>query len=145
MMPPALGREQPYTGRQHPVKSGPWKKHWLLMTIADEFRRSLEVGLTELSTNEWAITEAREQVVSGVTQSEAFENIVDVLSLAGEQTDRYAFASCCWLVLDLAKLSDTTELPRNLEGVVVLIAPVASKLQVESELQKVANWYRVNR
>ena len=113
------------------------------MTIADEFRRSLEVGLTELATNEWAVTEAREQVVSDVTPSEAFENIVDVLSLAGKQTDPYAFASCCWLVLDLAKLSDTTEVPRNLEEVVASIAPVASNLQVSAELQKVADWYRV--
>jgi hypothetical protein len=115
------------------------------MTIADKFRRSLEVGLTELATNEWVVTEAREQVVSNVTPIEAFESIVDVLSLAGEQTDPYAFASCCWLVLDLAKLSGTTELPRNLEGIVALIAPVASKLQVGAELQKVASWYRVNR
>lgn len=60
------------------------------MTIADEFRRSLEVGLTELAANEWAVTEAREQVVCDVTPSEAFENIIDVLSLAGEQTDPYA-------------------------------------------------------
>jgi hypothetical protein len=115
------------------------------MTIADEFRRSLGVGLAELATKEWAVTEAREQVVRDVAPSEAFENIVGVLSLAGEQTDPYAFSSCCWLVLDLAKLSDTTELPRSLEEVVTSIAPVASNLQVEAELQKVANWYRVNR
>jgi hypothetical protein len=98
------------------------------MKIADELRWSLKLGLTELATNEWAVTEARQHVVSNVTPSAAFENIVDVLSLAGEQTDSYAFASCCWLVLDLAKLSDTTELPRNLEEVVASIAPVASNL-----------------
>jgi hypothetical protein len=115
------------------------------MTITDEFRMSLEVSLTEVATNEWAVTEAREQVIRDVAPSAAFENIVGVLSLAGEQTDAYAFASCCWLVLDLAKLSDTTELPRNLEEVVASITPVASNLQVDAELQKVADWYRVNR
>lgn len=115
------------------------------MTIADEFPRSLEVSLSELATNEWAVTEAREQVISDVTPSAAFENIVDVLSLAGEQTDPYAFASCCWLVLDLAKLSDTTELPSNPEEVVASIAPITTNLQVDAELQRVANWYRVNR
>lgn len=114
------------------------------MTIAAEFRRSLEVGLTELATNEWAVAEAREQIVSDVTPSTAFESIVDVLRLAGEQTDPYAFASCCWLVLDLAKLSDTTELPGNLEEVVASLAPIAINLQVDAELRKVANWYRVN-
>jgi len=116
-----------------------------LTTIADEFCRFLEVGLTELAANEWAVAEAREQVVSDVTPNAAFESIVDVLRLAGEQTEPYAFASCCWLALDLAKLSNTNELPGNLEEVLASTAPAAINPQVDAELKKVASWYRVNR
>lgn len=113
------------------------------MAIADDFRKALEIALAELSTNEWAVVEAEERTLMNVTPTEAFNSIAGVLILAGEQTDEYAFASCCWLVMSLAKLSDTTELPSNLEDVLTSLIPLAKKLGVQAELGNVAKWYRI--
>lgn len=113
------------------------------MAIADDFRKALEVGLAELSSNEWAVAEAEERMLIGVTPEGAFNSIVDVLILAGKQTDQYAFSSCCWLGMSLAKLSDTTERPSNLEDVLALLIPVAKELKANVDLENIANWYRI--
>lgn len=113
------------------------------MAIVDDFRKALEIGLAELSINEWAVAEARERMLIDVTPTEAFNSIAGVLNLAGGQTDEYAFASCCWLLMSLAELSDTTELPSNLEDVLTSLIPLAKKLGAQAELEKVAKWYRI--
>lgn len=113
------------------------------MAIVEDFRKALEIGLAELSTNEWAVAEARERMLIDVPSTQAFNSIAGVLNLAGEQTDAYAFASCCWLVMSLAELSDTTELPSHLEDVLTSLIPLAKKLEVQAELGKVAKWYRI--
>jgi hypothetical protein len=113
------------------------------VSIADEFCRALDAGMAELSTDEWAVTKAREHALIGLKPSDAFGSIVEVLNLAGQQTDEYAFASCCWFVMDLARLSDTTEPPSELNDVLVSLRPVAEKFEAFNEIKAIANWYRL--
>ena len=113
------------------------------MSIADEFCRALDAGMAELSTDQWAVNKAREHVLIGLTPSDAFDSIVEVLNLAGQQTDEYAFASCCWFVMNLARLSDTTEPPSGFNDALVSLQPLAGKFEALNELETIANWYRL--
>lgn len=57
------------------------------MSVAQAFAEQLSKSLDALSTNEWAVTEAQELVLLGVSSNEAFDSIVDVLNLAVTQDD----------------------------------------------------------
>lgn len=61
------------------------------MSIAQAFAEQIPKSLDVHSTNEWAVTEARELVLRGVSSSEAFDSVVDVLNLTATQDDSYVF------------------------------------------------------
>lgn len=113
------------------------------MSVVIEFGKALSKGMAELSDDEWAITKARDQALIGVTPRTAFDSIAGILNLAGQQSDEYAFASCCWFAMDLAKLSDTTEPPPGLAAMLLLLSPLALKFGAEDDLRILANWYRL--
>lgn len=113
------------------------------MSVADEFDKALNQGMVRLSIDEWAITKVREQALVGLSASEAFESITGILKLAGDQIDEYAFSSCCWFAMDLAKRSDTTEPPSGVADALASLRPVAAKFDAGEELTKIASWYRL--
>jgi hypothetical protein len=113
------------------------------VSVADEFDKALNQGLVGLSIDEWAITKVREQALVGLSANEAFESITEILKLAGDQTDEYAFSSCCWFAMDLARRSDTTEPPSGAADALVSLGPVAAKFDAVEELRKIASWYRL--
>lgn len=112
------------------------------MSVASAFAKAIPSSLDALSTNEWAITEARARVLVGVSSGEAFDGIVDVLNLASAQSDSYAFASCCWLASALAELSETTERPIGLDAALTQIAPLAVLFGCAQDLEPILRWYR---
>ena len=89
------------------------------MSVANEFHKALDVGMAELSNDEWAISKVRDCALTGMMPSQAFDSISGILKLAGQQSYEYAFASCCWFAMDLARLSETTEPPPGVVDVLI--------------------------
>lgn len=112
------------------------------MNITRTFAKELDEAMCALEENEWAVTEARERIINGSTPHEAFENVVGVLHLAAEQSDIYAFSSCCWLALSLAEVSGTTERPKFFNNAIINVINTAGKLNAESEAEALLRWYR---
>jgi hypothetical protein len=112
------------------------------MSVAAAFAEQIEQALEELSTNEWALTEARERVLRGVTARQAFDDVVDVLRLSLLQEDSYAFASCCWLARSLAELSDTTQVPDGLDVVLSQVTRHAKQVGYTKDVEEIYRWYR---
>jgi hypothetical protein len=112
------------------------------MTIAAEFEKEIPIALDSLSKNEWALVEARENALVGISSIQAFESIVEVLLLAERQQDSYAFSSCLLLAASLAELSGTTQVPTGLESILRRLAPLAAKHLCERELNAISRWYR---
>lgn len=113
------------------------------MPVAVEFSNQLETALEALGEDEWAVANLRARVVEGVDPATAFASVTEVLRLARMQKDSYAFASCCWLTNDLARLSNTTELPAGLAEAVLDAFSASRDFGAEDEVRKVADWYRV--
>ena len=113
------------------------------MSVASRFAESLQVALGRLDEDEWAVVRARDGVTHGLSPSEAFENIVEVLGVAARQSDPYAFAHCCWAAHDLARHADTTQRPVGLEEMLVLLAPQAQTLGCTKDLAAIRVWFRI--
>ncbi|MFZ1399554.1 MAG: hypothetical protein WAS33_21785, partial [Candidatus Promineifilaceae bacterium] len=95
--------------------------------------------------DEWAITRASDEFVDGLKPHEAFSAITGILDLAKEQDDSYAFASCCWLVLQLAGKAQTTEHPEGLEAKLKELLQYSEQFgdNSQSEVKKIAAWFRI--
>ena len=100
-----------------------------------------------LTEDEWALTKAREKLAAKLSPSAAFSSIPDVLKLAKDQIDEYAFTSCIWLALDLARKADTTELPEGIKEILKLLKEYATKFgnHYVLEVMKFAEWYRISK
>ena len=109
-----------------------------------DFSASLRAALARLSEDdEWAVSRARDAALHGLSPSEAFESIVEVLSLAADQNDPYAFAVCCEAALELAKLANTTERPPGLELTLARIEPHGQLLGCAKQLGEIRAWFRI--
>jgi len=113
------------------------------MAFLASFTADLEKSLQQLPSNEWAVTEARERAIAGVSSVEAFQSIVGVIQLAARQQDAYAFQSCCWLALALIRRSETTEVPNGLLQALREAEPVARRHECENAVREISAWYRV--
>ncbi len=110
-----------------------------------EFKRIIDTCLPRLGEDEWAIAKGRESIVATLEPYEAFDSIPFAIDLALEQTDSYAFLSCCWFILDLANRSNTTELPDELPAKLKLLMRKANDLGDIHilEVKKIALFYRL--
>ena len=115
------------------------------MNVAEKFEPQIERCLQLLAEDEWALANARDDVVSGLEPHEAFLSVVPVLLLATKQSDSYAFASCCWLAGQLARISGTTECPKGLVDALkkLLVKERALQQSTANEAIKIAMWYRL--
>jgi hypothetical protein len=112
------------------------------MSIAEEFEKELALALAALEQDEWAVNSLRERLCVAVSGVDAFENIVPIASVAARQTDAYAFFSCCWLICDLARISETTQEPSGLRAAVAELMSVAGRFDAQEEVEKICAWYR---
>ena len=112
------------------------------MCIAEEFEAQLPLALKALEGDEWAVTSLRERLCAGASAANAFESIVPVAALALRQTEAYAFCSCCWLMHDLARLSETTEEPAGIRSAIKYLQTAAQGFEAQSEIELIAAWYR---
>lgn len=113
------------------------------MTIASSFAKDLESSLEQLEFDEWAVTSLRERVIAKLNSAEALDGIVEVLQLAADQVDAYAFMSCCWLALSLANLSNTTQIPSGLVEALAQIEALSRQFESESAVNEIRAWYRL--
>jgi hypothetical protein len=109
----------------------------------DSLALEIQLALDRLHKDEWALTKVRETYSNRLSPVEAFESIVKVLELALLQKDQYAFLTCCWLVCDLAKLSDTAQAPSGLESILPKLELKAKKFDVAGELKPIYTWFRL--
>ena len=115
------------------------------MNVAEKFEPQIERCLQQLAEDEWALSNARDDVVSELEPHEAFLSVVPVLLLATKQTDDYAFVTCCWVASQLARISGTTECPKGLVDALKKLHAKAQSFEqnTASEAKKIAMWYRV--
>lgn len=110
----------------------------------DESRIALAKALEDLSHNEWAVADWRDNAVVNVDCEDAFKSILPVLELALEQTDEYAFDSCCILALQFAGIAQTTEHPTGLIDMLKLLSAYEQRLtQSNRKVKELARWFRV--
>lgn len=112
------------------------------MKLSEQFEQELEIAVSELSLNEWAVTEMRDRLCAVALPSTAFENVVDVLRIAAKRTD--VLLECCWMALALAHRSETTQTPDGLETALENLVEAAEQQGAEMELKKLYAWYRIS-
>ncbi|MEO9274307.1 hypothetical protein ABFY09_05565 [Marinomonas sp. 5E14-1] len=115
------------------------------MLRVDELRITLAKALDDLSLDEWAAAQWRDDVVEKIDSLDAFDSILPVLELASEQTDSYSFESCCSLALQLAVVAQTTEHPKNLVSILKSLREHELQLALnDSKVKELAKWFRVS-
>lgn len=112
-------------------------------SVAAIFRAELPSALERLTQDEWAVTTLRDSLTVAATQEDAFASVPEVIRLACVQDDSYAFLCCCWFALGLARRSDTTEAPHELQTLLRAAKLRAVEFNCESEVANVAAWYRL--
>lgn len=112
-------------------------------TVAREFASELPGALDRMARDEWAVTALRERLAAAAAPEEAFASVLGALQVALDQEDVYAFVSCCWFALDLARRSGTTESPAGLLELLTAARLRARELKCEVEVLNVASWYRL--
>ena len=114
------------------------------MRNSENFKIVLEEALSNLQKDEWAVSNARDNFVNDLEPHEAFSEIMGIINLAKEQTDSYAFDSCCWLILQLAGKAKTTESPEGLEKELINLLETSKQFGDTSvkEVHKVATLFR---
>lgn len=114
------------------------------MFVIEESRLTLEKALDELCQNEWAVSDWRDKAIEELGSAEAFDSIVPVLALALEQTDDYAFDSCCGLALQFAGIAQTTQQPEGLIATLKQLKIHEKNLtQGSRQVYEIASWFRV--
>jgi len=115
------------------------------MNPSEIFKLEIERCLPLLSEDEWALSNARDDLVEKLEPYEAFAAISGILALANEQQDEYAFSSCCWLALQMAGKANTTEIPEKLPEVLDKLSEHAKgfgDLGLD-EIERVRKWFRL--
>jgi len=114
------------------------------MFVIEESRLTLEKALDEMCQNEWAVSDWRDKAIRELGSAEAFDSIMPALALALEQTDGYAFDSCCGLALQFAGVAQTTQQPAGLIAMLKQLKINERKLtQDNRQVYKIASWFRV--
>jgi hypothetical protein len=115
------------------------------MLIVDELRITLAKALDELYQDEWAVAQWRDDAVAKIDNVGAFDSILPTLELALEQTDSYAFDSCCSLALQFAGVAQTTEQPTDLVSILQSLKEHELQLAQNShKVKELAKWFRVS-
>jgi hypothetical protein len=115
------------------------------MLRVDELRITLEKALDDLSQDEWAVAQWRDDVVEKIDSLDAFDSILPALELASEQTDGYVFESCCSLALQLSGVAQTTEHPKNLVSILQSLREHELQIALNgSKVKELAKWFRVS-
>ena len=115
------------------------------MLRVDELRITLEKALDDLSQDEWAVAQWRDDVIEKIDSIDAFDSILPALELASEQTDGYVFESCCSLALQLSGVAQTTEHPKNLVSILQSLREHELQLALNgSKVKELAKWFRVS-
>jgi len=115
------------------------------VSVAAEFEKVLERGLLRLDEDEWAIAQAKGEILARLEPSEAFDAIAGVLQVAAKQKDPFCFATCCWFVLDLARKADTTAFPSSAFALLSVLESRAAVLgeNCPNELANIIQWFRL--
>jgi hypothetical protein len=116
------------------------------MLIVDELRITLAKALDDLYQDEWAVVQWRDDAIAKIDSIEAFDSILPTLELALEQTDGYAFESCCSLALQFASVAQTTEQPENLVSVLQPLRKHELQLAINSsKVKELERCFRVSK
>lgn len=84
------------------------------MSLIKEFDKGLENWESRLQDDEWYFVKLREAVTSDLKFNEAFGLISDTVELVLKQENEFLCFESFKLLLDLSRISDTTEMPSNL-------------------------------
>lgn len=115
------------------------------MLRVDELRITLAKALDGMHQDEWAVVQWRDNAIAKIDSVDAFDSILPALELAREQSDGYAFESCCSLALQLSGVAQTTEHPNNLVSILQSLREHELQLALNgSKVKELAKWFRVS-
>jgi hypothetical protein len=84
------------------------------MTYYDELLQAIDGWNENPISDEWLFAQFREKFVSTMSTLEAFESIGETVDLLLRQTDESTATEILQTIIDLARQSDTTEIPPKL-------------------------------
>lgn len=113
------------------------------MHAISEFENWLLNGLVHCKNDEWALANAREEIVEAISPWEAYDALAESLELMERQNNPLCFANCCWFVVALARRADTTQFPPEARSVIPALKSKAKLLHEEYELESVLAWFRI--
>jgi hypothetical protein len=108
-----------------------------------DFQNCLLKARDRCEDDEWALMNAREEIVRTMTPGEAHDALAAALKLTEEQDSPFCFANCCWLILALARTADTTQLPTEALPIISALKSKANLLHEQHELEEVLKWFRI--
>ena len=86
------------------------------MGLIEQFEEGTKNWEAKLQEDEWYFSTLREKITSHLQPNEAFVLISEAVDLVFEQSDEFLCGESFQLLLDLVRVSDTTELSPHLEA-----------------------------
>jgi hypothetical protein len=111
----------------------------------NDFENRLLNARAHCENDEWALTKAREAIVTTMSPGEAYGALAGALELIEKQDSPFCFANCCWFVLDMARKADTTQFPPEALPIISALKSKANLLREQHELERVLMWFRILR
>ncbi len=116
-----------------------------VIDLAGDFNDYVRDWREELKKDEWFFTRFRKRIVEGLSPEEAYATIPDAVGLVLVQEDQQLCIESFEILLELVKLSDTTEMHEGLLlGWDELLAHVSSFGDYHRRrVNELATWYRI--
>jgi hypothetical protein len=115
------------------------------MNLPEAFDAYLLDWEDKLAKDEWYFCNVRESLTNNLSPSDAFDDIPDVVDLILRQSDDYIFYECLLLLLSLARISNTTEIPPCLLSKIELLNnhTLSFKYYNRAKPNELKSWYRI--
>ena len=105
------------------------------MSLAVLFEKEITYSLPILKECPKALEHARARLLEGVDQIDGNYEIIDVLNLACDQDDYYAFLSCTWLATQLAARAKDNHYNDDVEFALLNVTEKAKQFGFQGRVQ----------
>jgi hypothetical protein len=116
------------------------------MGLIEQFEEGTKNWEAKLQEDEWYFHNLREQITSHLRPEEAFTLISEAVDLVLQQSDEFLCSESFQLLLDLVRVTDTTELNPNLDAKWNSLCNHAAQFGIyhKNQVLELERWYRRN-
>jgi hypothetical protein len=114
------------------------------MNLMQRFTQVSENWKSKLQADEWYFISFREQITTGLQPNEAFDLIPDGVEVVLGQNDEFLCWESFMLLMDLIRVSETTEMHPDLEANWIILCSHASQFgeHHSEQVSELKRWYR---